>query len=126
MSRAFFDLNKRRGWLSGFIEAEGCFTLRKNSSKTKFFKLAQKDEKELLEGINHHFGGKTRVKAVTNKKNSLSFYVLEIYTLDFLKNIVSHYTLSPLYGEKNRLFLLFSKYHYGNFVYFPVIFLLDC
>ena len=108
--RAPFDLNKRRGWLSGFIEAEGCFTLRKSSSKTKSFSIAQKDEKELLEGINQHFGGKTKVRSVTSKKNLRSFYMLEIYTSDVLKNIVDHCTLFPLYGEKNRSFLLFSKF----------------
>lgn len=108
--RTPFDINKRRGWLSGFIEAEGCFTLRKLSSRTRSFSIVQKDEKELLEEINQHFGGKTKVRSVTNKKNNRRFYVLEIYALYVLKNIVSHCTLFPLYGEKNRSFLLFSKF----------------
>lgn len=110
LSRAPFDINKRKGWLSGFIEAEGCFALRKSSSKNKRFSIAQKDEKELLESINQYFGGKTGVRVVTSKRDNNRFYILEIYTLDLLKNIVSHCTLFPLYGEKKRVLLLFSKF----------------
>ena len=110
LGRASFDLRERRGWLSGFIEAEGCFTLRKSSSKTLSFSITKKGERELLEGINRHFGGRTRVRGVTTTPSLSSLYVLEIYTLDVLKNIASHCTLFPLYGEKNRLFLLFSKF----------------
>lgn len=109
LPNASLELNNKTGWLSGFIETKGCFTLRKSSFKTKCFSIAQKDEKELLESINHYFGGKNKVRGVTNKKNEISFYVLKIYALDVLKNIKSHCTLFPLYGEKNRSFLLFSE-----------------
>lgn len=114
-------LEKRKESLSGFIEAEGCFTIRSGSSKSPSFSISQKDEPVLLQQINQLFGGKTKVRLILNKKQKnenqstkiedfrTGFYVLEIYKKDVLKRVISHCTLYPLYGEKNKTFLLFSK-----------------
>ncbi len=113
------------GWLSGFIEAEGYFTLRSNSSNNHSFSISQKCDKFLLEKINLFFKGKKQVRLVANKKKKISeskqipnsvvencyysFYWLEIYNKEVLKKVVSHCISYPLYGEKQKSFLFFSK-----------------
>lgn len=113
-------LEERKGWLSGFIEAKGCFTIRKGrkcSSNSSSFSISQKDEPVLLQEINQFFGEKSKVKFILNSKEKKSemikivgFYLLEIYKKDILKRVISHCTLYPLYGEKNKTFLLFSLF----------------
>ena len=142
-----------KGWISGFIEAKGCFTCRNGSSKFKSFSISQKGEPVLLQQISQFFGSENKVRKGVNKKqknllegpgvvalpfsafseqkgwaihkagqeypsNNLfvehkyhqqDFYILEIYNKDVLQNVISHCTLYPFYGEKNKSFLLFSK-----------------
>lgn len=59
-------------WLSGFIEAEGCFTARANSRRS--FSIAQKHDFYLLEAVKIFIG---RTNKIRQKKNEL--YVLEVY-----------------------------------------------
>lgn len=54
-------------WLSGFIEAEGCFSRRS-------FSIAQKHDFYLLEAVKIFIG---RTNKIRQKKNEL--YVLEVY-----------------------------------------------
>lgn len=115
-----------KGWLSGFIEAEGCFTLRSSSSKCISFSISQKDEKALLERINTFFGGQTQVSIQKKKRymcpnisNSCmesdilykknDFYVLEIYRKTVIDRVLSHCTAYPLYGEKQKSINLLKK-----------------
>ena len=112
-----------KGWLSGFIEAQGCFTLR-SSEKCISFSISQKDEKALLERINTFFGGQTIVRKVIQKKkryisNSCmeshtlykkkDFYLLEIYKKTVIERVLSHCTAYPLYGEKQKSINLLKK-----------------
>jgi len=120
-----------KGWLSGFIEAEGCFTLRSSSSKYISFSISQKDEKALLERINTFFGGQTQVRKVIQKKKRsitpnisnlcmekrrvyekndfVGFFVLEIYRKTVIDRVLSHCTAYPLYGEKQKSINLLKK-----------------
>ena len=113
-----------KGWISGFIEAEGCFTCRNDSSKYKSFSISQKGEPVLLQQISQFFGSQNKARLYVKKKqknlfksnlfvedkyHQQTFYILEIYKKDVLQNVISHCTLYPLYGEKNKSFLLFSK-----------------
>ena len=107
-----------KGWLSGFIEAEGCFTLRSDSSKVCSFSISQKGEPLLLQRINMFFGGQTKVRKVLLKKHIYidqkkdqkdHFYILEIYKKTVLEKVLSHCTAHPLYGEKQKSFNLFKK-----------------
>ena len=107
-----------KGWLSGFIEAEGCFTLRSDSSKVCSFSISQKGEPLLLQRINMFFGGQTKVRKVLLKKHIYidqkkdqkdDFYILEIYKKTVLEKVLSHCTAHPLYGEKQKSFNLFKK-----------------
>jgi hypothetical protein len=185
-------------WLSGFIEAEGCFCVRANSSCS--FSIAQNDDKYLIESIKNEFGAcnairsiqkeehkpflienplkcstitdnnsinpvdsinpvhsiksvhleskinpkvklqtNPKVKLQTNPKVKLQsnpkvklqsnpkvklqsnpkddqiitegnkLFIFEVYRKEVLKRIISHCTLYPLLGEKNKSFLLFKE-----------------
>lgn len=48
-------------WLSGFIEAEGYFPVRKSSSKILFFSIAQKNDKYLITSIRDFLKGENKV-----------------------------------------------------------------
>ncbi len=125
LSQDYIEKSYFKGWLSGFIEAEGCFTLRHLTSKNASFSLSQKGEPLLLEKINQFFGGQRKVRKVVQKKNKVvpsdtslvssflsekdDFYILEIYRKPVLKKVVSHCTAYPLYGSKQKSFNLFKK-----------------
>jgi hypothetical protein len=80
-------------WLSGFIEAEGCFCIRKFNNLS--FSIGQKDDIYLLNAIKKYF-------EITNiiRNPSRKFYLLEIYKREVLLKIISHCISYPLLGEK--------------------------
>lgn len=85
--------NYFKAWLSGFIEAEGCFSIRK--SKNKSFSIGQNDDVYLIEAIKQYF-------QITNKvRNPYSnFYFIEVYRKETLEKIITHCINCPLLGEK--------------------------
>lgn len=87
-------------WLSGFIEAEGCFCLRKNNNSS--FSIGQKSDLYIIENI------KSYLKASNAIRNpSKDFYSLEIYKREILMNLCRLFQDSPLLGEKR---VSFSKF----------------
>jgi len=80
-------------WLSGFIEAEGCFSIRKSNNPS--FSIGQKDDFYLIDAIKQYF-------EVTNKLRNTygKFYSIEIYKKEVLLKIITHCTNYPLLGEK--------------------------
>ena len=85
--------NYFKGWLSGFIEAEGCFSIRKTNNHS--FSIGQNDDLFLIEGIKQFFEATNKVR--NNKGN---FYSIEIYKKEILKKIINHFNDYPLLGEK--------------------------
>jgi intein-encoded DNA endonuclease-like protein len=95
-------------WLSGFIEAEGCFSARKNQ-KTYSFSIWQKHDFDILEGIREHF--KT-VATVRERKSRASNYSLETYNRKTIESVINHCRSYPLLGEKSaQLAIFIKKYH---------------
>jgi len=88
-------------WLSGFVEAEGCFSIRKNGYHS--FSIGQNDDKYLIEAI----------KKVLNIDNLVrnsygKFYAVEVYKRDTLNSIIQNFNKYPLMGEKLESFNKFK------------------
>jgi len=83
-------------WLSGFIEAEGCFS--KTSKGVLSFSIAQKYEKNLIANIRDYF------HAINYQviKRSNELFEIKIYNKESLKKIIQHCTDFPLQGEKKE------------------------
>lgn len=99
---SYFD-----SWLSGFIEAEGCFCLR-SSTNNHSFTIGQKNDKYLIEMIKNYFNCSNKVRTI-NK----DFYLLEVYKKESLIKIINHCNNSEnsLLGEKaNSLALFITKF----------------
>lgn len=96
------DSNYFNEWLSGFIEAEGSFSLR--IRKNHSFNIGQKNEKFLIEYIKTHFKIQSQVRC--NKGN---FWIIETYRKSTLLNIIEHCDKYPLLGQKYLSFIKFKK-----------------
>jgi len=82
-------------WLSGFIEAEGCFTIRNKSSKVLSFSIGQNDDLYLISTIKEFFEASNKIRLTKT-----NFYSLEIYKKEILSKIIEHLKIYPLLGEK--------------------------
>jgi hypothetical protein len=87
-------------WLSGFIEAEGCFSIRKNNYHS--FSIAQKDEEELINSIKLYFDIQSKVR-----KTKGNMWSVETYRKSTLLNLINHCNEFPLLGDK---LLSFDKF----------------
>ena len=102
-SNAYFNIPSYfKEWLSGFIEAEGCFSIRKSNNHS--FSIGQNDDFYLIEAIQQYFKATNKVR---NSKGN--FYVLEVYKKEVLLNIITHCTNYPLLGEKLESLKNFSQ-----------------
>ena len=87
-------------WLSGFVEAEGCFALRITGYPS--FTIGQNNDAYLLNAINLYFGGVTKIRSLPMKKKDQigEFYLLEMYRKSVLLNVGAHFLSFPLLGYK--------------------------
>lgn len=89
-------------WLSGFIEAESCFSLRENNNHS--FSIGQNDDCYLIIAIKQYFKATNTVRNPYGK-----FYSLEVYKKEILLKIITHCTNYPLLGEKLEWLKKLSK-----------------
>lgn len=85
--------NYFKGWFSGLIEAEGCFSIRKSNNHS--FSIGQNDDIYLINVIKEYLA---TTNVVINPYRN--FYSLEIYKKETLKTIINHFNNYPLLGEK--------------------------
>jgi hypothetical protein len=97
------DDNYFKEWISGFIEAEGCFSFRKKNNHS--FSIAQKNEMELIESIKIYFEIQSNIRKT--KENNI--WSIETYRKSTLLNIINHCQEFPLLGEKLLSFDKFKK-----------------
>ena len=84
-------------WFSGFIEAEGCFSIRKSNNHS--FSIGQIDDIYLIKNIKEYLSCSNAVR-----NPILNFYSLEVYKKETLKYLINHIKFYPLLGEKAKSF----------------------
>ena len=89
-------------WLSGFIEAEGCFSLRLKQNHS--FSIEQNEDYYLLHAINKFLNLSVMIRN-PNKK----IFLLESYKKETLHRIINHCKSYPLLGEKAQSLDKFIK-----------------
>lgn len=103
LEKGLFTLpNYFKGWFSGLIEAEGCFSIRKKNNHS--FSFGQKDDIYLINVIKEYLAS---TNVVRNPYHN--FYSLIIYKKETLKTIINHFNNYPLLGEKAEFFHKWKK-----------------
>lgn len=95
-------LNYYPSWLSGFIEGEGCFSIRKNGNKS--FSIGQKNDYYIIKSIKEYLDIPNEIR-----KKDKDFYVLETYRKSIRIKLENHLSIYPLIGEKAKSFEKFCK-----------------
>jgi hypothetical protein len=84
-------------WFSGYVEAKGCFSIRKNNNH--YFSIGQNDDFCLIIWIEKYLSTTNIIKNPYG-----NFYSLEIYKKETIKTIINHFNNYPLLGEKAESF----------------------
>ena len=109
-----------KAWLSGFIEAEGNFSLvfnEKGKLRKSSFSIGQLDELHILNMIKFYFQSENKIikdKKKMNFKGNINdsdYYRLSLYNALSRKLLFEHFEKYPLIGEKKLSYSKFYEYH---------------
>ena len=81
--------------MSGFIEAEGSFVIRKKGDKS--FKIGQKGDERIMKRIKEYLGVKNKIRECKGE-----MYIIEVYRKEVLKRIEKQIDENRLLGEKGE------------------------
>ena len=107
-----FKINYFNEWLSGFIEAKGCFYIRNVNNNNNSFSIGINNDKYILDIFKNHFNIINQIKKLDNNNNKnldnkYIFWYIEIFHKFTLLNIINHCIKYPLLGENLLLFIKF-------------------
>jgi hypothetical protein len=102
-------------WLSGFVEAEGNFSLvfnEKGHLRKSAFTIGQNDELHILKWINLYFNSKNAIlKDKAKVGGNFDYYRLYLYNAESRKLLFEHFNKYPLLGYKKVSYFKFFNYH---------------
>jgi LAGLIDADG endonuclease len=102
-------------WLSGFIEAEGNFSLVFNKEghlRKSAFTIGQNDELHIFHWIKLYFNSKNTIaKDKPKAGGNFHYYRLYLYNAESRKLIFEHFKKYPLLGYKKISYIKFFNYH---------------
>lgn len=105
-------------WLSGFIEAEGNFSLvfnEKGILRKSAFTIGQNDELHILNMIKTYFQSKNKIikdkKKIKINNNESDYYRLYVYNAFSRKLLFEHFDKNPLLGSKKKSYSIFYNYY---------------
>ena len=88
-------------WIVGFVEAEGCFCVRKNGRIS--FSIGQKDDQEIIELVKKWFIMPNKIQSKAD-----GMFVIEGSNRQMLARVIQFFSSHPLLGEKYIQFLRFQ------------------
>lgn len=106
-SKTFILPDYYPSWLSGFIEAEGCFRYR-NMKRTSFY-ISQNTDYYILDSIRKFFHANHTIGKNKDDRRCMTQYRISLSGRDFIERLRKHLHQYPLLGEKRRLFFLWNK-----------------